>query len=130
MEFSNLKLVATTLLALSLATMGSAQTPGDIFQPATPAANQMNLNGDAWATISAVQFTSNEKAEFELPYFSVPGLALEPDGDQTLGADCGVADIVDNPATLNEYAYLRYDDAGTIGVDADDLFLCRIRCAF
>jgi hypothetical protein len=61
------------LLTVFLTLIGSnvvfAQTPGAIYQPATPATNPLNPNGDGFATSSgtALNTSSPEASQFELP---------------------------------------------------------------
>lgn len=120
----------TYLSCLTLLTFATAQaqTPGQIFKPATPAANPMDLNGDGWVTQSGAPFSSNDADESEVPYSPVPEDG-EPNNDLNTGGGCGVTDIVSDPARAHSaiYAFFGNPDA-SLGT-GDEYLIFRLRIA-
>lgn len=106
-----------------------AQTPGNIFDPATPTANPMDINGDGWITTSGTAFVSDDQAESELPYIAIPQVGAEPSGDLATGSTCGPTDIVDNPATGVDGSYFFIADPDGTPSNGDELLHFRLRLA-
>ncbi|WP_350292235.1 gliding motility-associated C-terminal domain-containing protein [uncultured Croceitalea sp.] len=108
----------------------SAQTPGQIYSPASPTTNPMDPNGDGWITASGSAFTGgHELSEFELPFIAVPELTPEPNSDQQTGASCGPSDIMGDSATGSAGGYYYISDPDGIPDNGDELMLFRLRIA-
>ncbi|MCE2773444.1 MAG: hypothetical protein LW750_08400, partial [Bacteroidetes bacterium] len=73
-----------------------SQTPGMIFEPATPPGNVvLDPNSNGWISISPTGFVSDDQTESELPYSSLSFPSVEPDSDLGPGPNCGFTDFVD-----------------------------------
>ncbi len=106
-----------------------AQTPAQIFNPAVPATNKMDPDGDGWISASGVAFVSEDGiSESEMGMIPIPQYAIEPDADLQTGSNCGKTDIVDLPAG-KEASYILYNDVDGIADNGNDLLFMRIRLA-
>lgn len=117
------------LLFLFTGLFGIAQTPGGIFQSATPDSNPLNPNGDAWITASGTAFVTDDQTESEIAYIAIPQVSSEPSGDLATGSSCGPTDIVDNPSTGADGSYFSIQDPDGNPSSGDELLLFRLRIA-
>ena len=127
------KALCSFLLLLGIVSMQNiyAQTPGQIYDSATPTTNPMDPNGDGWITSSGATFSigQHELSEFEIPYIVIPQLSAEPDSDQQTGASCGASDIMSDSATDSAGGYYYISDPDGIPDNGDELMLFRMRIA-
>ena len=114
---------------LSLQSMHS-QTPGTIYEQASPTTNPMDPNGDGWITSSGAAFvTGNELSQFELPFTEVPQLTDEIPGDLQTGSSCGPSELVSNATNGAAGAYYYISDPDGIPDNGDELIIFRMRIA-
>lgn len=105
------------------------QTPGAILDPAVPATNPLDPDGDGWISATGAAFVSEDgQGESEIAYIPIPQVDVEPDNDLQTGSACGKTDMVDLP-NGKECSYILYDDVDGIQDNGDDRLLMRIRCA-
>ena len=107
-----------------------AQTPGNIYSPASPTTNPMDPNGDGWITSSGAAFVAgNELPQFEIPFNAVPQLTDENPGDLQTGSSCGPSELVSNASNGAAGAYYYISDPDGIPDNGDELMIFRIRIA-
>lgn len=126
------KIRISILLLAGLLILGAsafAQTPGQIINPAVPATNPLDPDGDGWISASGAAFSIEDgQGESEIQFIPIPQFEVEPDADLQTGSNCGKSDIIDLP-NGKECSYILYDDVNGTLDDGDDLLLMRIRCA-
>ena len=94
------------LIALLFAGVLHAQVPGSVLDPAVPAINPLNPNGDGFITSSAAAFSGpSDEAEFELAFLPVQQYQAEPAADNQFAAGCQFYELVHDPATNADAAY-------------------------
>jgi len=105
-----------------------AQTPGQIYQASTPA-SPLDPNADGFATSSgaALNTSSLEASQFELPWVPIPQVNAEPVADTDTGANCGPSDIVSDPNIGSGSSYLFISDPDEIPNNGDELMFFRMR---
>ena len=118
------------LIALLFAGVLHAQVPGSVLDPAVPAINPLNPNGDGFITSSAAAFSGpSDEAEFELAFLPVQQYQAEPAADNQFAAGCQFYELVHDPATNADAAYFLYSNPDGIPDDGDELMLFRFRVA-
>ena len=106
------------------------QSPGEIYDPATPATNPLDPDGDGFITSSGGNFTAgDELPQFEIPFIPLPQANAEPTADQDTGAGCGPVDIVSDPSTGSVGAYYYISDPDGIPDNGDEVMIFRLRIA-
>lgn len=111
-------LTITLCLAVSIA---FSQTPGQIYEQATPATNPMDPNGDGYVSVGGTGYTAGQEDD-ELAWISIPQYELEPDADPASGGSCGATDVVDDPSSGADASYVLFDAT-------NDVLIYRIRLA-
>lgn len=107
-----------------------SQTPGNIYEQASPNTNPMDPNGDGWITSSGAAFvTGNELSQFEIPFNAVPQLTDENPGDLQTGSSCGPSELVSNASNGAAGAYYYISDPDGIPDNGDELMIFRMRIA-
>ncbi|MGC1243413.1 MAG: cadherin domain-containing protein [Chryseosolibacter sp.] len=115
---------------LFLASLAHAQVPGSIADPATPAINPMDPNGDGFITSTGAAFSGPlDQSEFELPYIPMQLYQDERGGDGQVGTGCEVYDLVDDPTQNAHAAYYYFKDPDGIRNNGDELIFFRLRMA-
>lgn len=118
------------LIALLFAGVLHAQVPGSVLDPAVPAINPLNPNGDGFITSSAAAFSGpSDEAEFELAFLPVQQYQAEPAADNQFAAGCQFYELVHDPATNADAAYFLYSNPDGIPDNGDELMLFRFRVA-
>ena len=108
----------------------SAQTPGQIYESASPTTNPMDPNGDGWITSSGATFNAgNELPQFEIPFIEVPQLTGEPASDLQTGASCAASEIVSDPSTGSAGGYYYISDPDGTPDNGDEVMVFRMRIA-
>lgn len=81
-------------IALSCLFQGmKAQTSGFIFNPASTN-TVLDPNLDKYTSQTTAGFTTDDKIQSEIPYFTLPTPFSEPFGDLRRGSDCNATEIV------------------------------------
>ncbi|MFM7194726.1 MAG: hypothetical protein ACKOYP_08100, partial [Bacteroidota bacterium] len=102
-----------TLLALICAVQFSVAQRGKIIQPATPAINPMDPNGDGYITtappnaqpFSPLVAGGYYVPEFEYKMFPLPKVQDEVNGDNQTGPNCGLSDLMPDTFGYSVYAH-------------------------
>lgn len=107
-----------------------AQVAGTIVDPAIPAVNAMNPNGDGYVTSTSAPFTGPlDETEFELPFVPFAQYQNEPSSDDPDVAGCAFFDLVSAPSQGARSAYYYFKNPDGIADNADDLIVFRLRVA-
>ena len=105
-----------------------AQVSGSIFDPAVPAINPMDPNGDGYVTSTNVAFTGpSDETQFELPFIPLQQYEHEPAIDG--GSGCKFYDLVNDAQRNAESAYSYFKDPDGIPENGDELLILRLRLA-
>ena len=103
-----------------------AQTPGQIYQAATPATNVMDPNGDGYVSVNGTGYSTGQE-DNELNFVAIPQYEPEPDADPATGGGCGSTDVIDNPSTGADASYVYFDDPDGISDNGDEVLVYRLR---
>ena len=121
---------AFTVLFLFIPAIIFAQVPGTIIDPATPAANPMDPNGDGFITSTGAAFNGPlDESEFEIPFLPIAEYQAEPVDDNQLLAGCVLYDLVSDPSQNAESSYYYFRDPDGIPDNGDELLFFRFRLA-
>src|SRR5687768_16803373 len=119
-----------TCLALFCVSIGYSQTAGSIIDPASPAANPMNPNGDAYITSTNGVFTGPlDETQFELPFRPIQQYGPESAEDNQASGGCSILELVDDQVNGAESAYYYYKDPDGIANNGDEIIIFRFRLA-
>lgn len=119
-----------TLLPLLFAGTLCAQTPGSMLDPAVPAVNPMDPNGDGFITSTGGGFSGPlDETEFELPFLSISQYQFEPADDNQFKPGCEFYDLVNDAANGADAGYYYYKDPDAIPDNGDELLVFRFRVA-
>ncbi|NNL81476.1 MAG: hypothetical protein HKO67_13390, partial [Flavobacteriaceae bacterium] len=125
--FYNFSIISFSLL---LSGIVYAQSPGQIYSPASPTPNPMDPNGDGWISASGSIFTGgHELPEFEIPFLVVPQLSVEVDGDLQTGSSCAASEIVSDDLTGSAGGYYYISDPDGTPDNGDEVMIFRLRIA-
>lgn len=104
--------------------------PGSIFDPAVPAINPMDPNGDGYITSTGTAFSGPlDVSEFELPFIPFPQYESDPGTDNQYGPGCEFYELVNDPVLGAGVGYYYYHDPNGTPDDGDELMIFRFRLA-
>ncbi|MEX2234574.1 MAG: cadherin domain-containing protein [Cyclobacteriaceae bacterium] len=119
-----------TVVILLFSGMLYAQVAGSILDPAVPAINPMNPNGDGFSTSTNSAFIGPlDETQFELPFVPFQQYQSEPGIDNQYAAGCELYELVHDAAAGAESAYFYYKDPDSIPDNGDELMFFRFRLA-
>ena len=122
--------IGLTCIPLFFTCMLNAQVPGSIIDPAVPAINPMNPDGNGFITSTDVAFSGPlDENEFELPFLPILQYHSEPGDDNQVLPPCSLFDFVNDPALNVGSAYYYYTDPDGISDNGDELIIFRFRLA-
>ena len=128
--FFRVKTVLVLVLFLNFQNNAFSQTSGEIHDPAIPATNPMDPNGDGWVTSSGTTFTvGDELSQFEIDFIELPPIDSEPSSDLDTGASCGSTEIIGDADTNSVGAYYAIVDQDGIPDNGDEVIIFRLRVA-
>ena len=126
-----LSLFISLVLTVAVA-KAQVAVPGKIIRAATPAANPMNPNGDAFITTTGVAFTGPlDETQFEVPFSPITQYEAEPGDDNDIkeSTGCDNYEMVEDAARGANTAYYYTADPDGIRNNGDELVLFRFRVA-
>jgi gliding motility-associated-like protein len=104
--------------------------PGSISDPAVPAINPMNPDGNGFVTSTNTFFTGPlDETQFELPFLPLQQLEAEPGSDNQFKSGCEYYELVDDVSAGADAAYYYYRDPDGISDNGDELIVFRFRVA-
>ena len=117
------------LIPLLLGRISYAQISGSILDPAAPAINPLDPNGDGFITSTGLKFTGpgDDEAEFELPFLPLQQYESEPGADNQYTAGCEIYEIVHDESTSAGYYF--YQDPDALPDNGDERIFFRFRVA-
>lgn len=117
------------LIPLFLGRVSYAQVSGSVLDPAAPAINPLDPNGDGFITSTGVPFSGSgdDEAEFELPFLPLQQYQSEPGADNQYQAGCEIYETVHDEFTSAGYYF--YQDPDAIPDNGDERIFFRLRVA-
>lgn len=104
------------------------QVRGSILDPASPALNPLDPNGDGYITSSGAAFTGPlDQTEFELPFLPFQQFEQEPAADNQYAPGCEFYELITD-TNANVYpGYYYFQDPDGIADNGDELIFFRFR---
>ena len=105
-----MRVYLTLLMTITSCGMLCAQ-PGSIRDPAVPAINPMDPDGNGYITSTGAAFTGPlDENEFELPFLPLQQFENEHGADNQYAAGCEFYELVNDAVSGADAAYYYYKD--------------------
>lgn len=120
----------SSIIALLFAGILNAQVPGSVVDPAAPAINPLDPNGDGFVTSTGTAFAGPyDHIEFEIPFIALQQFQAEPGADNQFRPGCEFYELVSD-ASSNAYpGYYYFSNPDGVADNGDEIIYFRFRVA-